>query len=149
MYKILTGQIELHCQGHVLMFKVMFKGRVNGMHSLIISNHHKENSTCCKTKHNSCQRDCCKDKEQHTNSITNHRDPHQSMPSGDKYSFSSIKQKIYAKCNTFVSLLRMLRIADRKIQTQSQPCLKEQRSHGVSPCYRQSYKMEFYLKRKG
>lgn len=61
---------------------------------------------------------CCKHKEQLTNSVTNDRDTYQSMPSGDKYSSSSIKQKIYAKCNTFVSLLQVLRMADsRKVCT--------------------------------
>lgn len=60
----------------------------------------------------------CKDKEQLTKSTTNNRDTHQSMPSGDKYSSRSIKRKIYAKCNTFDPLLRVLRMAaSRKVHT--------------------------------
>ena len=60
----------------------------------------------------------CKDKEEFSNSIASDRDTHQSMPSGGKYSASSMKQKIYAKCNFLFSLLRVLRMADsRKVHT--------------------------------
>lgn len=110
--------LALHGQPKVTFFG---KGRVSGMHGLITSNHHKESTTCCNTKHNSHYWDlvlCCKDKEELTNSITNDRDTHQSMPSGDEYSSRSIKQKIYVECNSFVSLLKVLRIADsRKVHT--------------------------------